>query len=1190
MHSNNSKETANALIDWLRNYASSHIDSYQADVQGTFPPHVFLDLGNQGFFGMHISQQYGGLDLKLSDMLRVIEQFAAIDLTLTTVIIESIQGAHTLEKYASPEMKKLYLNRLAKGRLFMAGAMTESAAGSNPRSMKSHAILSQDNKWLINGSKRWVGLGNSAELIAIYVQQLDTNNNWVGMSGFLVPKDTQGLRIGAASPTMGLRGFSKHTIYLEDIEVSSENLLGKSGEGMEIAQDNMMFIRLCLAAASIGAMKRCVQLMSRYAEQRIIVTGLLLENPVTLVRLSEMTAIIDALGNLIYTISSLYDNDSSLVPEEAFVVSKILGSEYLGIMADLLVQTLGARGYEEGSGISQIFRDARVFRIFEGPTEALNMYLGSRVLDKNLNLEKFICKTLNQHKLFEEIKQIVEKVNIDCRDNRHLFAKPFSGEYWAQALVGEIVTYGLLLAITEYSFIKTDSQQLYRASLWARNKYNQVVQKSLTLSLGEKVLIQSSELKEIIANYTQNIGNIEQFRSSQDVTVDPLLRKLENDETKKNIEKILKTKDCGSNKVSQIDDNQFTNTWNTIEEETIPNSYAHRLFEQQVALNPQAIALVYEDEKISYEELNTKANRIAHFLIKEGIKANKVVAIYIERSIDLIVGLLGILKSGAAYLPLDFNYPKKSLQFMFEDSGSDFILSHKKLENNIPFSAKKIFYIEDIINNSSAEFDENAQINDNLDNLGYLIYTSGSTGKSKGVMLPHKALSNLINWHLKKISGKRNVLQFTALSFDMSFIEIFTALGSGGTLALISEYDRLDPWRFSEVVRLHNVQQLILPVSYLKTIASTPLEKKYFSNIKEIITAGEQLIITPSILSFFEVLKSCKLLNYYGPAETHVVTAYTFPEKTTDWPDYPPIGKPISNTKIILLDDAMQPVPPGEVGELCIGGAALADGYMNRLELTNEKFIQDNWGNEDGSKLYKTGDLGQYLPDGNLVFLRRKDGQLKIRGFRIEPNEIESRLIKYPGIKEAVVIAKKDASSEKHLEAFIVIEGSRDDKLINLIYSYLQERIPPQMLPSVFNIIDKMPLTDSGKIDRMELEKYNRQPISYSINKMEEPKTDTEKEIIEIMENMFKLRIGINHSFTSIGGNSLLAMHIVSQLRDRLSVEVPACTIVSDAKIADTARRIDLLITEKNNASLKQLGMVVRKGTSPGDSLTGPFT
>lgn len=236
--------------------------------------------------------------------------------------------------------------------------------------------------------------------------------------------------------------------------------------------------------------------------------------------------------------------------------------------------------------------------------------------------------------------------------------------------------------------------------------------------------------------------------------------------------------------------------------------------------------------------------------------------------------------------------------------------------------------------------------------------------------------------------------------------------------------------------------------------------------MKEIIIAGEQLVINQAIISFFTQLNSCRLLNYYGPAETHVVTAFTLPANTSDWPDYPPIGRPIFNTKILLLDENNQPVDYGKSGEIHIGGVSLAKGYVNQVELTQAKFVSDQLGNGENAILYKTGDMGRFLPDGNLVFLGRKDEQLKVRGFRIEPMEIELVLLKYPGVREAGVIARKSFDAVYHLEAFISLEGEKDEKIINLIYLFLQERLPPHMLPSVINLIEEMPLTNTGKVDR----------------------------------------------------------------------------------------------------------------------------
>ena len=1168
-----SKEIADQLIHWLREYAALRIDSLLIDSQGCFPPHIYFDFGKKGFFGLHVSRKYGGLELETSDMLRVIEQIAAIDLTLCTVVIECVQGAHTLEKYASKSMKNRYLPELAEGRIFTAGAMTESGAGSNPRAMKSVAIPDNKHGWLLKGSKRWVGMGSSADVIAVYVQQLDADNNWLGMSGFLVPQGAEGLEIGPESPTMGLRGFSKNTIHMDNIKVTSEHLLGKIGNGMEIAQDNMMYIRLCLAAASIGTMKHCVQLMYRYAERRTIATGRLAENPVTMVRLSEMTAIVDALDNFVYLVSRFFDKDPSHVPEEMLVVAKVLGSEYLGMTADNLVQMLGARGYEEASGVSKIFRDVRAFRIFEGPSEALLMYIGSRILEENTCLDFFVREILQEPQLFDEIKFAVNQVNAHCLANKNSsFSKQFTKHYWAQSLVGEILAYGLVLCGLEYSIKVGATDDLLRAREWTRNKYNNVVQSALTGLLGEKVLLKSSQLKELIYKYTDAIGNIEQSRKTQDVFIDCLLTNNQQVDThesgslvehesyqSENLEKEEAAED-GKVVATEAERQQLLHEWNNVENGVIrPDIGVHHLFEEQAIKTPESIALVYQEESITYHELNARANRVAHFLKTKGVTRNILVAIYMERSLEMIIGLLGILKAGGGYLPLDPHYPKEAIQFMFNDSECKMILSHKRLKKSIPFEAKQVLFYEDISSDSNPDTLASQM---STDDMFYVIYTSGSSGQPKGVVLPHKALANLIMWHRENISEKRNVLQFTSLNFDMSILEIFSALSSGGTLTLISEQERMDLCKLAAIIKNNGVQQLMIPVSFLKSLTATNVDKNHFDGIKEIIVAGEQVTVTQEMLSFFNYCKSCRLLNYYGPSETHVVTAYKFPKKTDDWPAYPPIGQSISNTKIMILNDEMRIVPIGTLGEIYIGGVALAKGYLNRDSLTKERFIDDPWGDSQGEKLYKTGDYGKYLPDGNILFIGRKDNQIKIRGFRIELQEIEANLTKFPGIEEAVVIVKNGIIGDKYLEAFLVINSAHKNDLFDGISTFLKDKLPPQMIPSTFHVIDKMPLTSSGKINRIALENFEKDSINYSRNfsHIAHATTSTEKILVEIMEDFFKIHVGINYSFTSIGGNSLLAMQIVSKIRDKFSVDLPAYSVLSDPSIADTAKRIDALV------------------------------
>lgn len=1166
-HDNQSKKIADRLIHWIRDFSSRHIDSHAADEQRGYPPHVILEMGNQGFFGIHISQKYGGLELTTYDMLRVIEQVAAIDLTLSVILIESIQGAHTVENYASEPMKNKYLNLMATGRIFTAGAMTESDAGSNPRAMKSVASAAGEGEWLLNGSKRWIGMGSSAAVTAVYVQQYDKNNDWVGMSGFLVPQGAPGMHAGLDDVSMGIRGFSKNKITMDNVKVTSEQLLGRIGEGMEIAQDNMMYIRLCLAAAAVGAMKRCAQLMYRYAQRRVIATGILLDNPVTLVKLSEITAAIDAVGSYVYRVAALYDEKPSEVPEETFVVAKILGSELLGWVADQAVQLLGARGYEATCDVSKIFRDARVFRIFEGPTEALTMYLGSRLLADNPSFEQFICHTLKQPKLFDDMKQVISQIRDQSRSTKaELFAKPISTHYWSQAQSGEMACYAVMLSCLQ-SISSTGKSDHERSTLWARSKFDETVKSIMGISPGEQVLVEANQLGNLVSGYELTIGNIDQNRNHNNVAIDSLLQACPSiDLHDHNPHELFAKKTMATDKtssqastLSEHDRFQLLHNWNKVEHGTkYPEYCAHHLFEEQALKNGHAPAVVLHDRSISYHELNKQANRVAHYLHEAGVGPGKLVALYFERSIEMIIGLLGVLKAGAAYLPMDYNYPEKSLAFMLEDSGASLVLSQNHLLADCPFESIKLIGIEDVLKWGSTDSENDMAIPCSLDSTGYVIYTSGSTGQPKGVMLPHRALSNLMYWHRETIPGKRNVLQFTTLNFDMSFIEIFSALGSGGTLTLISEHDRLDLQAFSQIVKKNSVDQLILSVPFLKNLAASSLDRACFKDVKEIIVAGEQLVITEVITNFFKESGSCRLYNYYGPAETHVVTSYLLPQQICDWPDYPPIGKPISNSKILILDEHMEPVPFGNIGEIYIGGVCLAKGYVNRAELTQGKFVPDPFADQAGSLLYRTGDCGKYLNDGTIVYTGRKDEQLKIRGYRIEPQEIEWHLMKYPGVKEAVVIAKKSSFADKHLEAFLIMEGSINDNLVNDLYTFLQEHLPPHFLPSVFNIVEKIPLTNSGKVDRIALEKYEGDVV-FSVSNVVAPETETEKALVELMENMFRVRVGINHSFISIGGNSLLAMQIISEIRERFAVNLPAYSILSEPTIADIAKRIDEL-------------------------------
>jgi amino acid adenylation domain-containing protein/thioester reductase-like protein len=453
------------------------------------------------------------------------------------------------------------------------------------------------------------------------------------------------------------------------------------------------------------------------------------------------------------------------------------------------------------------------------------------------------------------------------------------------------------------------------------------------------------------------------------------------------------------------------------------NFCIHQLFELQVDKTPDAIAVIFEDRQLTYRELNEKANQLAHYLQELGVKPETLVGICVDRSLEMIIGILGILKAGGAYVPLDSAYPQERLHFMLQDAKVPVLLTSKNLVAGLPQHDAEVFCLDKDWDEIAQKSQENLVTEVKLENLGYVIYTSGSTGKPKGVAMTQLALCNLILWQLQNttLSDRARTLQFSPIGFDVSFQEIFSTLCAGGTLVLIAEEIRQDSRALLSLLQEQHIERLFLPFVALQQLAVTAESAMLFpENLREIITAGEQLQITPAISHFFSKLNKATLHNHYGPSESHVVTTFTLNNSVETWPALPPIGRPISNTQIYILDSNLQPLPIGEPGELYIGGLCLARGYINRPGLTAEKFIPNPFSDEEGARLYKTGDLARYLIDENIEYLGRIDHQVKIRGFRIELGEIESALNQSSLIREAVVMAREKVTGDRHLVAYVV--------------------------------------------------------------------------------------------------------------------------------------------------------------------------
>ncbi|WP_407883159.1 non-ribosomal peptide synthetase, partial [Scytonema sp. NUACC26] len=522
-----------------------------------------------------------------------------------------------------------------------------------------------------------------------------------------------------------------------------------------------------------------------------------------------------------------------------------------------------------------------------------------------------------------------------------------------------------------------------------------------------------------------------------------------------------------------------------------------------------------------------------------------------------------------AYVPLDPNYPQERLSYMLSDSGVEVLLTQQSLLESLPHNQARIVCLDTDWELIATELDTDLKPKVQPDNLLYVIYTSGSTGLPKGSALPYRALNNLIQWHLATMATGVGVLQFASLSFDASFHEMFAAWCSGGTLFLIPENYRLDLDKLVHFLAENPIYKAILPVALWQQLAEAYGDQpQLFSNLTEAIATGEQLQITQQMIDLFSRLNHCKLHNHYGPSETHVVTAYVFTEPCQKWPIYPPIGKPIANTQIYILDRNLQPVPIGVWGSLFISGVSLARGYLHRSDLTSEKFIPNPFNNSksqctealeqsNNSRLYNTGDLARYLPDGNIEFLGRIDDLVKVRGFRVELGEIEAVLNKHPQIGQAIVVLYGSEAREKRLIAYIVI--IREQTLTSeQLREFLKLKLPEYMIPSAFIFLNALPLTSNGKVNRRALPAPN-ETLS-NLCTFVPPRTPGEEVLIQIWQEILSLeRISIYDNFFELGGHSLLAMQLVSHIYKKFDLELSVRQVFQNqtvVQLVDTMAQI----------------------------------
>ncbi|MCP3169610.1 non-ribosomal peptide synthetase [Myxococcus qinghaiensis] len=590
--------------------------------------------------------------------------------------------------------------------------------------------------------------------------------------------------------------------------------------------------------------------------------------------------------------------------------------------------------------------------------------------------------------------------------------------------------------------------------------------------------------------------------------------------------------------------------WNATEAPRSSAPCVNVLFEAQAARTPGAIAVRFGEQTLTYGELNQRANRLARFLRRGGVGPDVPVALCVRRSLDLAVGVLGVLKAGGAYVPLDPAYPRERLEWMLRSSGASWLLTQSSLSEVLPEGIARGLALDTEAARFAEERSADLEPVARPESLAYVIYTSGSTGTPKGVAMPHGPLLNLVQWQLgASLQPKARTLQFSPLSFDVSFQELFSTWAAGGELVLIPEELRLDAHALLELMDRCEVERLFLPFVALQNLAEVADREDFAPRrLRELVTAGEQLRVTPALRRFARRLPGCVLHNHYGPTESHVVTAHTLEGDPESWPDLPSIGRPIANARVHLLDSRQAPVPLGVPGELYLGGDVLARGYLHRPELTMERFVPDPLDLSPGARLYRTGDFARYRPDGTLEFLGRRDAQVKVRGYRIELAEIEAVLARYPALKDCVVEARADGSGLTRLVAYVV-GGEGGPPAASELRGFLKQRLPEYMVPGLFVPLDSLPLTPSGKVNRRALPAPEGEVTARSVERVP-PRTSLELQLVRAWEETLGLHpVGIREDFFELGGHSLLAVRLLGRIRELTGRALPVATLFQGATV-----------------------------------------
>lgn len=591
---------------------------------------------------------------------------------------------------------------------------------------------------------------------------------------------------------------------------------------------------------------------------------------------------------------------------------------------------------------------------------------------------------------------------------------------------------------------------------------------------------------------------------------------------------------------------QIIYDWNDSRAEFPDGQCAHKLFEQQVARTPDAIAVDAEGIQLTYNELDRRANQLARYLRKLGVGPERLVGICVERSPEMIVGMLAVLKAGGGYLPLDPSYPMERLQFIVDDADVEVLLAQKSQAEQLPENRARLVYLDQELPLIAQESDQSIDAGATADSLAYVIYTSGSTGKPKGVMLSHRGVANLASGMGRTLdvrSGRR-VLQFAALGFDATVEEVFKTLLNGATLCLAERYSLMPGPPLVDLLTKQAITTITIPPSVLAALPDATLPA-----LQTILVAGEAC--AADVVARWA--RGRNFFNAYGPSEATVCATITLCEAERE---APPIGRPLDNVQVYLLDKFLRPVPVGVRGELYIGGIGVGRNYLHRPTLTAEKFIPNPFDVEPGARLYRTGDLARHRPDGQIEYQGRTDNQVKVRGYRIEPGEVEAALEQHPEVSEAAVVVREGADKEKQLIAYIVPRALHATPAPDELRKFLASRLPQFIIPSAFVSLDALPLTPIGKLDR------NALPVPETLRpKLEiayaQPRTEVEREVAAVWQTILGVeRVGADDNFFDLGAHSLMMVRAHARLIQTYGKDLPLVSLFRYPTVRSLAQHL----------------------------------